>query len=183
MKDGTMPTMRCFSCSLICSAALSCWLCCGVGSGEEACGLELLCEGLLCEAPVVELSGVGADPAAGCCVLCVCPGWGSTAAASSICGVGASGIADGGTEAVAGAVGLASCASRQHDKPRKATPKTSRTAAPTKPECIHSPLLRVGASAGANCRKGKSVRGIHRSDRSLLPQRPLLAQHPCLPKR
>jgi hypothetical protein len=48
---------------------------------------------------------------------------------------------------------LGSCASKLHDKPRKATPKTSRTTAPTlapkaapiKPDCIHSPVLRAGA--------------------------------------
>jgi hypothetical protein len=69
--------MRCFSCSLISSAALSCWLCCVVGGVEAwglellCCALELLCEELfcgaaLCGALVVESPGAGADPVAGC---------------------------------------------------------------------------------------------------------------------
>jgi hypothetical protein len=71
----------------------------------------------------------------------------------SICGVGASGIADDGTAGITAERAVAaareavsgSCASRLHDNPRKATPRTSRRPAPIKPNCIHSPVLRAGA--------------------------------------
>jgi hypothetical protein len=82
--------------------------------------------------------------------------------------VGSSGIADDGTTADAGRAEPGSCATNPDDKPKMATPKTSRAPAPTKTDRIHSPVLRVGVGR-RELPKRQIGWGKRRSDLSLLP--------------
>ncbi len=166
-----MPTTRCFSCSLICSAAFSCWLSCGAGCPAELCVPEPFCcepevlgcepglagEALLCGGAAEPLD-VGADPAGGCWASWPGADWGSTAA-TSIRGVGASGIAYDGEAAAAASAELGPSASRLRERKRKAIPETSRRAAPVKLDRIRSPVFqsqrRPARTAEAPDRLGK----------------------------